>query len=168
MISGLSAKEMEMVSSFEFEEKYYFTRKDAKRFFKNGSTMNFYLHNLAKKKRVIRLNRRKYFMVPIRAKKGLWAEHPFIIVDEMMDDSGYFIGGAYAKYYWKFIEQIPREIDVFTTKRQGSRTIFGIKINFHRTTQKNLKNAVRRKIARHPFFVLSKAKTAEGLKWQSN
>ncbi len=164
MICGLSAKELEVISFLEFEEKYYFTRKGVERFFKNRNLLNFYLHKLMKKKRVIKLNKSKYFLVPIKAKKGFWAEHPFILVDEIMNGSGYFIGGTYAKYYWKLIEQIPREIDVFTTKRQGTKTIFNIKINFHRTTQNNLKNAVQQRMPSHSFFVLSKNKALQELK----
>lgn len=156
MISGLSAKEVGVISFLEFEEKYYFTRKDVEKFFKNRNLMNFYLHKLMKKKRIIKLNKSKYFLVPIKAKKGFWAEHPLILVDEIMNGSDYLVGGAYAKYYWKLIEQIPREIDVFTTKRQGVQAIFNVKINFHRTTQNNLKNAVQQKMAGHSFFVLSK------------
>ncbi len=163
MVFGLSSKELEVISSLEFEEKYYFSRDDVKGFFKNINLLNFYLHNLMKKKRVIKLNRSRYFLVPIKAKKGFWAEHPFIIVDEIMGGSGYFIGGAYARYYWKLIEQIPREIDVFSTKRQGTKTIFNIKINFHRTSKDYLKNAVQQRIAGHSFFILSKGKTVQGL-----
>ncbi|MBI5635443.1 hypothetical protein HY993_00595 [Candidatus Micrarchaeota archaeon] len=165
MIFGLSSKELEVISFLEFGEKYYFTRTDVKNFFKNANLLSFYLHKLMKKKRIIKLNRRKYFLVPIKAKKGFWAEHPFILVDEIMNGSGYFIGGSYAGYYWKLIEQIPREIDVFTTKRQGTLSIFNIKINFHRTTQNNLKNSFQQKIAGHSFFILNKEKTTRGLKW---
>jgi len=164
VISGLSAKEVELVSFLEFEEKYYFTRKDIKRFFKNDNLVSFYLHKLMKKKRIVKLNKSKYFLVPIKAKNGFWAEHPFTLVDEIMNGSDYFIGGTYARYYWKLIEQIPREIDVFTTKKQGRKTIFNIKINFHRTTRNNLKNAVQKKIAGHPFFILNKNKAKQGLK----
>ena len=168
MVFGLSAKELEVVSFLEFEEKYYFVRADVEKFFKNATLRNFYLHRLMKKKRIVKLNKNKYFMVPIKAKKGLWAEHPFVLVDEIMGGSDYFIGGVYARYYWKLIEQIPREIDVFTTKKQGSKTIFNIKINFHRTTKNNLKNAVQKKIAGHPFFILNKRKAKQGLNWALN
>ena len=168
MVSGLSAKEVEVVSFLEFEKKYYFARKDVEKFFKNRSMMNYYLHKLMKKKRIIKLNKSRYFLVPIKAKKGFWAEHPLVLVDEMMNGSDYFVGGAYAKYYWKFIEQIPREIDVYTTKRQGSRRIFNVKINFHRTTRNNLKNAVVRRMMGRSFFILNKNKIAKESKWQWN
>lgn len=37
---------------------------------------------------------------------------------------------------------------------------FNIKINFHRTTRNNLKNAVMQKIGGHSFFILNKEKTS--------
>lgn len=164
MIKGLSTKELEIISEFELKQKYFFTRKDIKKYFKNTNIMNYYIHKLMKKGRIIKLNKTKYYLIPIRAKGGFWAEHPFIIVDEIMNSEDYFIGGAYAKYYWDFIEQIPTEIDVYTTKKQGTMKMFNIKINFRRTTKNNLNNKVVKKIGKHTFLIASKNKTKEWIK----
>lgn len=161
MIKGLSTNEIEFISELEFKEKYFFTRNDIKKYFKNTNLMNYYIHRLIKKGRIIKLNKIKYYLIPIKAKKGFWAEHPFILVDEICNSKDYFIGGIYAKYFWNFIEQIPREIDVYSTKKQGSMNIFNIKINFRRTTKNNLKNAVKKRIGGHTFLIASKKKTKE-------
>lgn len=161
MIKGLSPKELEVISFLEFEEKYFFKRDDVKQFFKNKTIMNYYIHKLMKKKRVVKINKEKYFLIPIKAKKGFWAEHPLIIVDEVMNSGDYFIGGNYAKYYWKLIEQIPREVEVFTTRRLKNKIIFNIKIIFRHTTERNLRNSTREKIEGHPFKIATKAKAKE-------
>ncbi|MCD4760208.1 hypothetical protein K8R33_04980 [archaeon] len=164
MIKGLSNKEIEIISELELKNKYFFQRKDIQKHFKNTNLMNYYIHKLIKKGRIIKLNKTKYYLIPIKAKGGFWAEHPFILVDEILNSKDYFIGGNYAKYYWRFIEQIPKEIDVYTTKKQGIMKIFNIQINFRRTTKNNLKNAVKRNISNHSFLVANKIKTKEWIK----
>ena len=158
-MKGLSGKEMEMVSTLEFDKKYYFTRKDIMPFFKNEKLMNFYIHRLKAKGRIIRLNKEKYFLVPIRAKGGFWAEHPLIIVDEIMNSKDYFVGGAYAKYYWKQIEQIPRQIDVYSTKKQGRMEIFNIIIQFKRIREIDRKDYVTKQIQEHGFNIATRRYT---------
>lgn len=164
MIKGLSAKELEVISCLELKEKYFFTREDIKKFFKNTNLMNYYIHKLIKKGRIIKLNKTKYYLIPIKAKGGFWAEHPLIIVDEICNGKDYFIGGNYAKYYWKFIEQIPREIEVYSTKKQGVMNVFNVKIKFRRTTTKNLKNAVKKKIGKYTFLIANKKKTKKWIR----
>ena len=164
MIKGLSRKEMEVISHLEFNQKYFFTREDIQSFFKNTKLMNYYIYNLRKKGRIIKLNKTKYYLVPIKAKGGHWSEHPLIIVDEIMNGKDYFIGGMYAAYQWGLIDQIPRQVDVYTTKKQGRMVVFNITIVFHRTTPKNLLKGVRRTVAGHPYILVSKKKTQEWLK----
>ena len=161
MIKGLSAKELEIISHLEFDQKYFFTRSDIRKFFKNTGLMNYYIHRLMKKGRILKLNKRKYYLIPIRAKGGHWAEHPALIADEIMNGKDYFIGGAYAAYIWGMIEQIPRQLDVYTTKKQGRMNIFNVAIIFHRTTQKNLRNGVKRKISGHAYILARKKKAEE-------
>ena len=126
--------------------------------------MNYYLHNLRKKVRIIKLNRTKYFLIPIKAKGGHWSEHPLVIVDEIMNGEDYFVGGMYATYQWGLVDQIPRQVDVYTTKKQGEMTVFNIKFIFHRTTKHNLENAVKRRIGNHSYFIANKKKAREWTK----
>lgn len=158
---GLSNKEIKFISYLELEHKRFFTRDDIKKFFKNTNEMNVYIHKLKKKGRIVKLNKTKYYLIPIKAFKGHWSEHPFIIIDEIFNDKDYFIGGKAATYYWGYVSQIPTEIDVYSTKRQGSREIFGAKINFIRTTKKNMKGFVKRKIKNHEFIIANKKRSLE-------
>src|SRR3989344_1746180 len=119
-IAGLSKKEVEIISWLEFYQKYFFTSKDISSFFKNKNQRYNAIKSLLKKKRIIKLSREKYYLVPIRAKSGSWVENPFIIADEIFNGEKYFVGGFAAANYWKLSEQIPMQIDVYTTKRQGT------------------------------------------------
>ena len=165
VFSGLSRKELEIVSWFEFYNKRFFGVQEIKRFFRNDSQRYNVIKNLLKKKRIIKLNRSKYYLVPIKAKSGSWAENPFVIADEIFDGSNYFVGGYAAAYFWKLSDQIPAQIDVYTTKRQGKKEIFNTRFVFHRTTKKNLEKSVSASIENHEFKVLGKREAKEWLKF---
>jgi len=162
-MKGLSNKEIKVISWLELENKRFFTKKNIKRFFKNKNEMNVYIHKLKNKKRIIRINKDKYYLIPIEAYMNKWSEYSFILVDEIFNGKDYFIGGKAAAQYWGYIEQIPTEIDVYSTKKQGSRKIFNIKINFKRTSKKNMNNFVTKKIKNHNFIIANKRKA---LKWK--
>lgn len=163
-MKSLSGKELEVISHLEFNRKYYFTREDIKRFFKNKNLMNYYIYKLKNKKRIVKLNKEKYFLIPIKAKGGFWAEHPLVIADEIMDSRDYYVGGAYAKYYWKYIEQIPTEIDIFSTRKQGTMNIFNIKINFKRVSKINPSAFITKKMYGHQFNIATKKQTKKWIR----
>jgi len=152
--AGISGKEMKVVSYLELEGRRFFTRKDVRKFFRNDNELGVYIHKLRGKGRIVKINREKYYLIPIQAYQGKWSEHPFIVIDEVFDGMGYCIGGKSAAHYWGFIEQIPAEIDVFSTGRQGKKQLFGFTINFRRV--RRLPECVKRKIKRHGFIIASK------------
>src|SRR3989338_164732 len=100
-MKGLSKKEVEIVSWLEFNKKYFFATAYIARFSRDKTQRYNIIKNLLKKRRIAKLNREKYYLVPIKAKSGSWSEHPFIIADESCDGAGYFIGGWSAAKYWK-------------------------------------------------------------------
>ena len=161
--TGISGKEMNIISYLELENKRFFTRSDIKQFFKNKNEMNVYIHKLKIKGRVIKLNKDKYYLVPIKAYQTNWSEHPFIIVDEIFNGQGYFIGGKAAAHYWKHIEQIPSVTDVYTTKKQGEKKILGCSIRYRRTTKKNMRSFVKKVVNGHAFIIADKKRS---LSWK--
>ena len=155
-MKGLSKKEVEIISDLEFRRKYYFTRGNIASHFKNKKQLINTIYNLAKKGRIIRLSKNKYFLIPIKARTGKWTDDPFILIDEICDGENYFIGGWAAANYWRLTEQIPMQTDVYTTRRQGKFGILNNRIVFHRTTKKNLEKSVTKNSGRHSFRILSK------------
>lgn len=162
-MEGLSKKEIEIVSWLEFHEKYFFTSRDIERFSKNTIQRYNIIKNLLKKKRIVKLNRTKYYLIPIKAKSGSWTVHPFIITDEACNSNDYFIGGWAAVNYWKLTDQIPMQIDVFTTKRQGKIKILNTRIIFHRTTKRRIEQAVAKNIGSLYTFKIEKRQDSK--KW---
>ncbi len=163
-MNGLSKLEIKVVADLEFQEKYYFTRNDIQHHFTSKQQMKDAIYNLRKKKRIIRLNRNKYFLIPIKARKGAWTDYPFIIADEMMDGKGYFIGGWAAANYWRLTDQIPMQVDIWTIKRQGEITLLNSRFVFHRTTPAKLRKAVTEHTKGHPFLIFNKDGAAKWVK----
>lgn len=165
-MKGLSGKEVEMMANLEFQQKQYFTPDDIRQHFKSKKQMTNTIFSLKKKGRIIRLNRRKYFLVPIKARLGKWSDHSAIIADEMLDGKGYYIGGWFAANYWRLTTQIPFQLDIYTTKKQGKKSIMNTRFVFHRTSKKSLERSVEQKIKEHSFKVLNKEEAKKWVKWR--
>jgi len=163
MMKGLSKREVKVIAWLEFNNKYFFEISDIKRFFKKKTQIYDFIKRLVRKKRIIKINRNKYYLVPIKAVRGGWAEHPFIIADEICNSKDYFIGGWSAANYWGLTEQIPFITSVYTTRRQGTVKILSATLEFHRTTKKRVEQrSVVQKIQDHEFRIISKE---ESRKW---
>ena len=163
-MKGLSKKETEVISELEFNKQYYFTREDIAHHFVSNSSLRHTIHKLLEKERIISLNKNKYYLVPIMAKTGKWAEDSFAIADEAMNGKNYFIGGWAAANYWKLTEQVPMKIEVHSLKRFGKKTLINASFIFRKTSAKKLKQAVVRKRKGHSFRILNKE---ESRKWLS-
>tara|TARA_Y100000310_G_C20668717_1_gene809069 strand:- start:530 stop:1030 length:501 start_codon:yes stop_codon:yes gene_type:complete len=162
-MQGLSKKEIEIVANLEFKKKYYFTKEDIAKYFDSDNKMRFTIFKLRKKERIIKLNRNKYFLIPIKAPKSKWTDNPFIIADEIMDGKDYFIGGWSAANYWKHTDQVPMQVDIWTTRRQGKVKVLNSQFVFHRTTKERIKAmATTRKIKEHSFKIM---KSKEAKRW---
>lgn len=161
-IEPLSEKEVRIISELEFNRKYYFTREDIKHHC--GSKTHYTIHRLIKKKRIVKLNRNKYYLIPIKAKTGRWADESFIIADEMFNGENYYIGGWAAANFWRLTEQVPMKIEIYTNKRNGTKKILSTTFIFKKTTQRRINSAVIRKIKGHSFKIINKKKSEEWIK----
>ena len=158
-IRGLSGREIKVVSYLELEERRFFSKNNIRQFFKSTAEINYFVHRLKCKGRIERINKKKYYLIPIQAYRG-WAEHPFIVADEMFNGKDYYIGGKTAANYWGLIDQLPTVIDVFSTKRQGTKKILGSAFKFRRL--RRIAKAVKRKIKGHDFLIASRE---DSVKW---
>lgn len=163
MRKGLSEREMNFISFLELKSKYFFSLDDIKNFFHSNNERGVYLHRLRKKGRIIKLNKKKYFLIPIRAVNSKWSEHPFVLIDEIMDGKNYCIVGKAAAHYWKYIDQIPVVFEVWNTKKHGIIEIFNSKISFKKHKLQDLPKHLTKKIYGHPFIIATKKETK---KWK--
>lgn len=163
-MKGLSQKEVELIAWLEFHKKYFFTAIDINQHTNNKTQRYNIIKHLLKKGRIVKINRHKYYLIPIKAKSGSWTEDPFIIVDEICDGQDYMIGGWSAANYWRLTDQIPFQIDVYTTRRQGKIRILHTVINFHRTSKKRTKTAIIQSVDNHLFRIASKREARQWIK----
>lgn|SRR3989338_430301 len=163
-MKGLSEKEIKVIAELEFEQKYYFTKKDIAHNFDNKSKIKDFIYRLLKKGRIVKINRQKYYLIPIKAKIGKWTDNPFIIADQICDSKDYFIGGWAAANYWHLTDQVPMQIDVYTTRRQGKVRLLNNRFVFHHTTRRKIEKAVTEKIGDRKFRIISKEGAAKWLK----
>jgi predicted transcriptional regulator of viral defense system len=163
-IKGLSPREVKLIAWLEFYQKYFFSSKDIKHFFINKATLYKGIKKLLQKKRIIKLAQNRYYLVPIKAKSGIWSEHPFIVIDEIFNLEVYYIGGWSAANYWKLTDQVPSWIDVFSTAKQGRKEVLNIKIIFHRVRKIDKSKYILKKIKGHEFKILSKKESARWMK----
>jgi predicted transcriptional regulator of viral defense system len=162
MKKSISEKELSFISKLELKQKYFFTRDEIKDNFTSINEMNVYLHRLKQKGRIIKLNKNKYFLIPVKAVGSRWSEHPFIIIDEIMNSKDYCIVGKAAAYYWKLIDQIPYEYEVYNTKKHILVKIFNTRIDFKKRRKKNIPKGVEKTIHGHKFIIATKK---EAKKW---
>jgi len=164
-MKGISKKEIEIISCLEFDKKYFFTAADIDKQTKNKTQRYNLIKSLLQKKRIIKINRSKYYLIPIKAKSGSWVEHPFIIIDEICNSKDYFIGGWGAANYWRLTDQIPFRFDVYTTRRQNKIKVLNTQIFFHRTTTKKIgEQSTVRKVEDHDFKILNKREVRKWMK----
>lgn len=163
-LQPLSQREVRIVADLEFQERYFFTRDDIRKYFDSESKLRYTIHRLKKKGRIISINKNKYYLVPIKARSGGWSEHSFVLADEMFDGEGYYIGGWAAANYWHLTEQVPMKKQIYTNKRNGTVKLLGNTFILHKTTKKRIENAVVEKMHDHSFRILSKEDAQEWLK----
>ena len=163
-LNGLSNIEIAVISKLEFDEKYFFTAEDIDRFTENKTQRYNIIKNIVKKGRILKINRKKYYLVPIKAKSGSWSEHPFVIADEILDGKDYVIGGWAAANYWRLTDQIPFQVDVWTTRRQGKLEVMNTRFVFHRSTKNKVGNYATQKIGDKTFRIMPKEESRKWIK----
>ena len=163
-MEGLSKREIKVISDLEFQKKHYFTRDDIRNHFTDDRQLTNMIYNLRKKKRIIKINRSKYYLIPIKARTGRWVDDSFIAADEILNGKDYFIGGWAAAHYWKLTDQVPFQVDIWTTRRFGKFELHNTRYIFHKTTQKRLEKAVTVKIDDHDVKILNKKDVRKWLK----
>lgn len=160
----LSERAVRVISDLEFQEKYYFTKEDIRKHFDSDKQLYDFIYNQRKNLRIIKLNKDKYFLVPIKARHNVWTDHPMIVADEIMNGQDYYIGGWYAAKYWKLTDQVPMQIDIYSPNKYGKKKIMNKRYVFHRIRKEALKKGIKRKIQGHSFIIMNKKETE---KWFS-
>ena len=128
--------ETKLMLSLEQKNLPVFTTGDAKEILGTGDSSVWHiLHRLAGKRRIRRIERGKYLLVPAAAGPDLlWAEYPWVMVPRLIDR--YYVGFWTAMKYWDMTEQIPYTVLVATTKRKRGFEYGGQRFEFVRLAER--------------------------------
>jgi predicted transcriptional regulator of viral defense system len=124
---NLSKDELYLISRAEFEKQKLITTEFAQKLFSDKNKASRVLACLRKKGRLIRIEKGKYFLVPIKAPNQQWMPNEFVIADLWMGTIPYYIGYFTMYNYWGFTEQVPRTIFVLNTAKSYRKEINGIR-----------------------------------------
>ena len=163
MRRGLSEKELKLISELELNQKYFFKLSDVTKYFKNENERNVYIYRLKKKGRILKLNKNKYLLMPIKAIGNNWSEHPFILIDEIMNSKNYCIVGTASLNYWHLTDQIPQVFEVWNNRTHKKINILNTLISFKKHKLKDIPKNEKRQIYNHQFIIATKE---ESKRWK--
>ncbi len=138
-----------------------FNAKEAKEILQmTDSSAATILMNLVRKKRLQRIEKGKYLLIPDEAGVDrYWAEEPWVVVPHLVDE--YYVGFWTAMNYWDMTEQIPYTVFVATRKqkKKGSLKFGNQKFQFITLSEKKFFGFVETKIKKTKFNISTKEKT---------
>jgi predicted transcriptional regulator of viral defense system len=118
----LGSLESMLIFTLERKGKRYFTVDDAREILNTSDEVVWkVLHKLSEKRRIQRIKRGSYLLIPARAGYDtMWREEVTSFIDELLDE--YYVGYWTALNLWGMTEQIPRTLFIATPSRQRSFT----------------------------------------------
>ncbi|MFH1247251.1 MAG: type IV toxin-antitoxin system AbiEi family antitoxin [Candidatus Micrarchaeota archaeon] len=105
---SLGGKEVELLSTLEHDGKSVFSFVDALSILKgtNRQVVRNMLSRLVKKRRVERIKKGLYLLIPFKQK--LWGQHEFAVVPFFAKE--YYVSFWSALRFWNLTEQLPRKV----------------------------------------------------------
>ena len=158
---SLGPNEAKLLLTLAEKDISVFTAEDAKEILQTtDSSAKHILMNLVRKRRLQRIERGKYLLIPEEAGVArFWAEEPWVIVPYLVDE--YYVGFWSAMNYWDMTEQIPYTVFVATKKqkKQSSLKFGNQKFQFITLSDKKFFGFVEEKINKTKFNISTKEKT---------
>ncbi|PIW36052.1 MAG: transcriptional regulator, partial [Nitrosopumilales archaeon CG15_BIG_FIL_POST_REV_8_21_14_020_33_23] len=120
---SLGPNEAKLLLTLAEKDISVFTAEDAKEILQTtDSSAKHILMNLVRKRRLQRIERGKYLLIPeVAGVERYWAEEPWVIVPHLVDE--YYVGFWTAMNYWDMTEQIPYTVFVATKKQKKKNSL---------------------------------------------
>jgi len=134
--ANLSRDEIYLISRVEYEKQKLITTAYVRGLYAESNKASKVIASLLRKKRLIRIEKGKYLLVPIKAPNQQWTPNEFIVAALWMGDTPYYIGYFTMYNYWGFTEQVPQTIYVLNTKKFGRTVIGGVRYEAIKIDQK--------------------------------
>ena len=106
MVTGLSKREVEVISHLELDKKKFVRADDIVNILKCSRKEGYkVIHNLKKKERIVEIKKGEYFLIPIKGVEGYWTENPLLIASRLTSPG--YMSYRTALNFYGFTEQIP-------------------------------------------------------------
>lgn len=125
--TGISRDEMYLISRAEYEKRKLITTAYVRGLFNRENRASQLLASLLRKKRLIRIEKGKYILVPVKAPGRQWLPNEYVVAALWMGKTPYYIGYFTMYHYWGFTDQVPQTIFVLNTKKFSRKNIGGIR-----------------------------------------
>jgi predicted transcriptional regulator of viral defense system len=156
---NLSKDELYLISRAEYEKQKLITTQFAQKLFPDKNKASRVLVFLTQKGRLIRIEKGKYILVPIKAPNQQWMPNEFIVAALWMGDTSYYIGYFTMYNYWGFTEQIPRTIFVLNTEKSSKKDISGIRYEAVKIKPEKYYGVQKIKVEDQEVFISDKERT---------
>jgi len=116
----LGSLETKLIFTLEEKDDLYFTVDDARQILDTSDeTLWKTLHKLTQKKRIQRIKKGHYLLIPAHAGyETKWREETTRFIDNLLKDEPYYIGYWTALNLWHMTTQMPLTVFIATTKRK--------------------------------------------------
>lgn len=130
IVEGLGRKEAELIASLREDGKRIFKTKDANEILDSSPyAVNILLSKLVKKKKILRIERGKYLIIPPEAwKTGEYLEEGIILASSLIEP--YYLSYWTALSYYGYTEQPANTIFVATQKYRKTLSVGQMKFQF--------------------------------------
>ncbi len=157
--TNLSKDEIYLISRAEYEKQKLITTEFARKLFPDKNKASRVLVFLAKKGRIIRIEKGKYILVPIKAPNQQWMPNEFIVASLWMGKTPYYIGYFTMYNYWGFTDQIPRTIFILNTGKSSRKEIGGIRYEAVKVKKEKYYGVKKIKVEDQEVFISDKERT---------
>ena len=156
---NLSKDEIYLISRAEFEKQKLITTAFVQKLFPDRNKASRVLVFLTRKGRLLRIEKGKYILVPIKAPNQQWMPNEFVMADLWMGNVPYYIGYFTMYNYWGFTEQIPRTIFVLNTAKSRKTVIQNIRYQAVKIDQSKFYGVQKIKIEDQEVCISDKERT---------
>lgn len=156
---NLSKDELYLISRAKYEKQKLITTGFAQKLFPDKNKASRVLVFLTKKGRLIRIEKGKYILVPIKAPNQQWMPNEFIIASLWMGGTPYYIGYFTMYNYWGFTDQIPRTIFILNTDKSSKKDISGIRYEAVKIKKEKYYGVQKIKVEDREVFISDKERT---------
>ena len=142
----LSAPEIELLTQLEFEGKEIYTRKEIISFCKDKQNAAYLIKKLLEKKRLRKIIKNIYLLVPMKAPQGRWMANEYLISKALAREASYYIGYSTVFNSYGFIDQVAQLVHIVNDRYSMSKNIFGVGYKLIKVLPNRLYGLQKRKI----------------------